>query len=109
MKLTHKSPETHREAIHIRMDNFTLNRNTQMYIQEIFRSPLGVDWPSNRSVQTAHPDHPQGHTHCSFPGNRFLTAVCLANYVAWISHLMQLAIFLLPIIKCPILLNFAQN
>ena len=40
---------------------------------------LGADRPSDRSVQMADPDLPQGQTHLTFPSNRFARAMCLTN------------------------------
>ena len=51
----------------------------KIYTSEIFNSLLGADRPSDRSVQMADLDLPQGHTHLTMQTTRFSTAVCLAN------------------------------
>ena len=69
-----------REAIHIRINNPTLNCNTgRMYIPEIFNHLLGADRSTDESQQVADSDLSQGHTHLTIQGNRFFRSACLAN------------------------------
>ena len=65
------------EEIQTRINN--PSTQSKMYILEIFNTLLGIDRPSDRSVQMADLDLPQGHTHLTIPSNRFSRAVYLAN------------------------------
>ena len=97
------------KAIHIRINNLSLNHNTvKMYIPEIFNNLLGANSLSNGSVEIVDPDLPEGHTDLTIPSNRFSKAMCFLNQLTYILHLTQLETFLLLIGKCQVLLNFVQ-